>query len=119
MGAPGHQASGVRGSLHKPDADAWGRQAVRKPFSLVPLVLALAFSGCADDKEEPAGDPVASEDCFARAPVDYVYFFGPGHSLLPSLPAAGSEPGNAFSSGFLTDDLKEWLSEPVQEWMWI
>ncbi len=40
-------------------------------------------------------------------------FLGPDQALVPDLPAAGESPGNGFTQGFLTNDLKEWLGAPV------
>lgn len=87
------------------------------------LVLLLA-SGClADGGDEPGSDGRAALDawqaCRLEEAAAHVLYFGPGHTLLPALPSAGAEPGNAFSSGFLTNDLKEWLSAPVLDGLWL
>lgn len=62
---------------------------------------------------------MALEACRNGPLNEHVWYFGPGHTLSRNQSAAGAEPGNAFSSGFLTNDLKEWLSTPVTEGLWI
>ncbi len=84
------------------------------------LVLALAFvSGCLGGSKG-GGEPTADADSCATQLAPVQYYFSAGHSLVNgTVPAKGSEPGNAFSSGFLTNDLKEWLSEPVEVGIYI
>ena len=80
---------------------------------------AFALAGCfADDQGESAGLEAIADCRFAPA-LEHVLYFGPRMTLQPEPAPAGSAPGNAFSSGFLTDDLKEWLSDPVAEGMWL
>lgn len=90
--------------------------------SLACLVAATAVSGCLGDDSGHGPDPRVLEalaDCRAAAAEAHVLYFGPRHTLLREAPEAGSEPGNAFSSGFLTNDLKEWLGEPVPSGLWL
>lgn len=89
--------------------------------SLAAVVLTLAASGCFGDLDI-GPDPAALKaigKCRDALPVEHVLHFGPGMQLLPGQQPAGSASGNAFSSGFLTNDLKEWLSAPVAEGQWI
>ena len=90
---------------------------------LGPLLLVAALAGCLDDEASPEGiDPkvVAALDACRHGPTaTTTLFFGPRHTLQRTFPAAGREPGNAFSSGFLTNDLKEWLGEPVAAGQWL
>jgi hypothetical protein len=46
-------------------------------------------------------------------------YFGPDLRLQEAPAPAGYAPGNAFSSAFLTDDLKQWLSDPVPQGLWL
>ena len=90
----------------------------------VPLatLAALLLSGClaGSDGGGEAGAAVDGlEDCRDAPLASHTYYFGADQSLVPDLPAAGSVAGNAFSSGFLTNDLREWLSLPVPEGLWI
>lgn len=79
----------------------------------VALALLVLLSGCASlALSSPSSAPSLSEPCEA-APQPFTFFFAAGHRLQQDPAEAGSEPGNAFSSGFLTNDLKEWLSDPV------
>lgn len=88
---------------------------------LTAAALALLLSGClAAPGDDGSADVLAALDACRQAPAaEHVLFFAAGHNLVPALPATGSEPGNAFSSGFLTNDLKEWLSEPVPAGLWL
>lgn len=81
------------------------------------LVVVLG-SGCFDfDNESEVVRAIS--DCRDDPLQQYTYYLAPGLNLASSLPAAGSEPGNAFSSGFLTNDLKEWLSQGVPSGLWL
>src|SRR5688572_18467169 len=85
------------------------------PALLSVLVLAGCFGG-----HDPEADGVqAIADCRDAPATDHVLYFGPGPRLQDSIPPAGFAPGNSFSSGFLTNDLKEWLSDPAPEGMWL
>lgn len=80
------------------------------------LAGACLVSGCANQAEDGAGKPEASDvrTCDASTSEPYRFWFAAGRALLQGdIPAAGAVPGNAFSSAFLTNDLDEWLSEPV------
>ncbi|MGB0651947.1 MAG: hypothetical protein ACPGQL_02000 [Thermoplasmatota archaeon] len=88
---------------------------------LLPLV---ALSGCLEDAREAVDDAFDGvrdlADCGLDDLVDdegrITYWFGPGYSLSTEAPAGdGGEPGNAFVSAFLTDDVVPWLSEPLGE----
>lgn len=85
-------------------------------------VLALLLSGCVSGGQ--GGDGTAAvldalDACRDGPGARHTLYFGPGHTLRPEAPAAGAEAGNAFSSGFLTNDLKEWLSAPQVEGLWL
>jgi hypothetical protein len=82
------------------------------------LALAL-LAGCFGGGPTAAKADAAVASCREAPVAEHVLWFGPSLSLQPALPPAGSAPGNAFSSGFLTNDLKEWLSAPVPEGLWI
>jgi hypothetical protein len=84
------------------------------PAALALLLLAGCLGGPSDGKADAA---IAS--CRSAPPAERELYLGPSLSLQPTLPPAGSAPGNAFSSGFLTNDLKEWLSAPVAEGLWL
>lgn len=92
-------------------------------LALAPLLLTAALAGCLDDDSTGSGvDPkvLSAVDACRQGPItSTTLFFGPRHTLQRTLPEAGSEPGNAFSSGFLTNDLKEWLGEPAAEGQWL
>lgn len=83
---------------------------------VAPLLL---LGGCLGDGGDDASALEAIAACRAQPPVEHTLFFAEGLRLVPTLPAAGSAPGNAFSSGFLTNDLKEWLSDPVTDGLWL
>jgi hypothetical protein len=87
---------------------------------LAVLVAALA-SGClSSDGADRQGAAVDAWDaCREAVAVPHTLYFAAGHKLVAEVPAAGAEPGNAFSSGFLTNDLKEWLSDPVAAGLWL
>jgi hypothetical protein len=88
---------------------------------LLAVVAALAVSGCFSELDI-GPDPEALKaiaKCRRAAPLEHVLYFGPGQRLADLPQPAGSVSGNAFSSGFLTNDLKEWLSAPVAEGQWI
>lgn len=83
------------------------------------LVTALLAAGCFGSglSEERADAAIA--DCRLAPAVPHTYFFGPSMSLQPAPQPEGYAPGNAFSSAFLTNDLKEWLSQPLAEGLWL
>ncbi|MEK6976295.1 MAG: hypothetical protein AABY18_08140 [Candidatus Thermoplasmatota archaeon] len=87
----------------------------------VAILVAILAAGCLQSSPGPNAGAAADawDDCRQAAPLAYTLFFASGHHLVASVPAAGSEPGNAFSSGFLTNDLKEWLSDPVADGLWL
>jgi hypothetical protein len=91
---------------------------VRVPAPLA-LLLLLLSAGCLDGGPTEANAAAALADCRAALPVERTYYFGPALSLQETPAPAGYAPGNSFSSGFLTNDLKEWLSAPVAEGAWI
>lgn len=91
-------------------------------LALVAMAGLAGLSGCLSDDGTAGPDPAvvkALDACRAGTPTEETLYFGPRHTLLREMPAAGSEPGNAFSSGFLTNDLKEWLSEPAAAGLWL
>jgi hypothetical protein len=83
------------------------------------IALLVLLAGCfgGGPSAEKADAAVAS--CRDAPVTEHVLWFGPSLSLRPTPQPNGSAPGNAFSSGFLTNDLKEWLSEPVPDGLWI
>lgn len=89
--------------------------------ALLAVAVAVLAAGClTSGGRSESGAAVAAWDACRDAPaVAHTLFFSGGHRLVPELPAAGAEPGNAFSSGFLTNDLKEWLSDPVAAGLWL
>ncbi len=87
---------------------------------VLPAVVLLASAGCLDDAADAIDDAfdsaIGASACLFSGDEDAVFYFGPAHTLSLEAPAgAGSEGGNAFSSAFLTNDLKEWLSAPVED----
>lgn len=89
---------------------------------LLALAIVVLASGCLQSGgTSKAGAAVeAWEDCRNSPAAAHTLFFAQGHRLVETAPAAaGAEPGNAFSSGFLTNDLKEWLSDPVPDGLWL
>ena len=87
--------------------------------ALFVLALGLALAGCFGGPDPEVAGVAAIDDCRDQPVVEHRLFFGPGPRLQATMPAPGFEPGNSFSSGFLTNDLAEWLSEPVAEGMWL
>lgn len=92
---------------------------MRGPTAILALVGVLLLAGCLGDSESEAGGVAALDDCRFAPAVERLLYFGPGLRLQATLPPGGFEPGNSFSSGFLTNDLKEWLSDPVADGMWM
>lgn len=87
---------------------------------LLPAVVALALlAGCLGGGPTAEKAHAAVASCRDAPATEHVLWFGPSLSLQPAPQPNGSAPGNAFSSGFLTNDLKEWLSEPVADGLWI
>jgi hypothetical protein len=78
------------------------------------LLLAGCFGGPSPGKAD-----AAMAACRGAPAVEHVLYFGPSLSLQPEPQPPGSAPGNAFSSAFLTNDLKEWLSAPVGDGLWL
>ncbi len=80
---------------------------------LLVLLLALLLSGCAGvpSTNLPAPEPVRCEA------GDTTLWFGPGHTLLPEAPAAGSQFSNGFDEAFLVDEMDEWHSAPFVQSM--
>lgn len=83
------------------------------------LAVAAVLSGCLNGPNPEVAGLEAIADCRDQPAVEHVLYFGPGPRLQETLPPAGFVPGNAFSSGFLTNDLVEWLSEPVVDGLWL
>ncbi|HEX2066369.1 MAG TPA: hypothetical protein VHI93_06100 [Candidatus Thermoplasmatota archaeon] len=81
--------------------------------------LALLLAGCVSVPPRDAAAQDALAACRAAPASEHVLYFGPGKRLVDALPAAGSAPGNGFGSAFLTDELKGWLSEPVDAGLWL
>ena len=89
---------------------------------LLAVTLAALVAGCltSGGGGNAAAAAVEAWDACRDSPaVAHTLYFSGGHELVAQLPAAGAEPGNAFSSGFLTNDLKEWLSDPVAAGLWL
>jgi hypothetical protein len=87
--------------------------------ALLAVALVVLVSGCfgGGPTEENALAAIAA--CRTAVPTPYTLYFGPAMSLQAAIPPAGYAPGNSFSSGFLTNDLKEWLSDPQPEGLWL
>lgn len=86
---------------------------------LLALVAVLLLAGCIEDfKPDPAAQNALAA-CRTAPLVETTLYFGPGGRLGPDPVAAGASQGNAFSSAFLTDDLMEWLSDPVPAGLWL
>lgn len=83
------------------------------------LLLVLLLPGCLGGGATEARALSAIDACRAAPPVQQTLYFGPAMGLQEGIPPAGYAPGNSFSSGFLTNDLKEWLSRPVPEGLWL
>jgi hypothetical protein len=98
------------------DGEPWGA-----PWAVAVLLLVGILAGCLSGPapaDERAID--AWKHCRAEPAKAQTLFFASGLALVPQKPTnPGAAPGNAFSSGFLTDDLKEWLSAPVTDGMWL
>jgi hypothetical protein len=110
--APG----GSLGPVRKPDAP--GR--VVAPVRAFPAVLAVALlAGCFGGGPTEENAVAAIADCRMAAPSEQHLYFGPAMGLQVALPPEGFAPGNSFSSGFLTNDLKEWLSEAQPSGLWL
>lgn len=85
------------------------------------MLLALLGAGCLERAEFDASPEVlaALEECRQSPLATSTFYLGPGLTLRHGMPAAGSAPGNAFSSGFLTNDLGEWRSDPLPDGLWL
>jgi hypothetical protein len=73
--------------------------------------MLLLLPGCLGGNDDDRATSPA--DCLGEPARESVFWFGPGHTLQANAPAGGEEAGNGFTEAFLTNDLKEWLSEPV------
>lgn len=87
--------------------------------TVVPLLAVLLLAGCFGGGPTEANALAAIEDCRLAPPATRTLFFGPAMSLQHELPPAGYAAGNSFSSGFLTNDLKEWLSAGEPQGLWL
>jgi hypothetical protein len=87
---------------------------------LLPVAFAaLLAAGCLGGTP-PAERATQAIDLCRTAPVtQHTLYFGPALRLQNATAPAGYATGNAFSSGFLTNDLKEWLSDPQGSGLWI
>lgn len=86
---------------------------------LLAVFLLAGLAGCLGDGPTEEKATAAIADCRTALPVEHTLYFGPAMGLQPDLPPAGYAPGNSFSSGFLTNDLKEWLSAPQAAGLWL
>ncbi|MCA1810903.1 MAG: hypothetical protein LC623_02705 [Halobacteriales archaeon] len=82
-------------------------------------LLALLLAGCLAVPPPDTAAQDALSACRSGPVREHVLYFASGNRLVPDLPAAGSSPGNGFSSAFLTDDLQGWLSDPVAAGLWV
>lgn len=82
------------------------------------VLAALLAAGCFGPTPQ-ARLASAQASCRDGPATEHVLYFGPALRLQDTVPPAGYAPGNAFSSGFATDDLKEWLSDPVPSGLWL
>jgi hypothetical protein len=83
------------------------------------LVLALLMAGCLSSFQSDPKAVQAIAKCRTTPTSEHLLFFGPSMRLQPDFADSGVAAGNAFSSGFLTNDLKEWLSDPVDSGLWL
>jgi hypothetical protein len=90
------------------------------PVRVLPALLAVAFlAGCFGGGPTADHALAAIADCRVAAPTFHQLYFGPAMGLQDTLPPEGFAPGNSFSSGFLTNDLKEWLSKAQPRGLWL
>lgn len=81
-------------------------------------VLCVILAGCFG--AAPESEAERAVDRCARAPATpHTLYFGPAMRLQNTTPSTGHAQGNAVSSAFLTEDLTEWLSNPVPAGLWI
>ena len=92
---------------------------MRIPAALPATLAVLLVAGCFGGGPTEENAAAAIADCRAQPPVEQRLYFGPAMGLQPELPPAGYASGNAFSSGFLTNDLKEWLSAAQPAGLWL
>lgn len=92
---------------------------LRSVLLLGALVTATLGAGCFEGSDPAARAERAIAACADDVPVEHILHFGPALGLYPAPQPSGFAPGNAFSSGFLTNDLKEWLSAPAAEGLWL
>ncbi|HJQ92693.1 MAG TPA: hypothetical protein VJ874_00235 [Candidatus Thermoplasmatota archaeon] len=92
---------------------------MRIPATLPAILAVLLAAGCLDGGPTEGNAIAAIADCRAQPPVRHILFLGPAMGLQPGLPPAGHAPGNSFRNGFLTNDLKEWLSAPQPAGLWL
>lgn len=86
----------------------------------VPAVLAaFLVAGCLAGGPTEENAIAAIADCRAQPAVEHRLYLGPAMGLQTDLPPAGHAAGNSFTSGFLTNELKEWLSgaQPLGLWL--
>jgi hypothetical protein len=102
--------------MRNPDAAGAVLPAMRP---LLAFAAVLLLAGCVQPFQADQGALDAVASCRDRAATARTLYFGPGLHLGPDAPsAAGSVAGNAFSNAFLTNDLKQWLSDPV-DGLWL
>jgi hypothetical protein len=87
-------------------------------WMLACMAVALV-AGCLNGPNPEVAGAQAISNCRFDPAVEHVLYFGPRGGLQEMPAPAGFAKGNAFSSGFLTNDLKEWLSEPVSPGLWL
>lgn len=87
--------------------------------ALLAAAVAALAAGCLGSPSAELRAESAIDACRAAPLAEHVLHFGPSLSLLPEPQPDGATPGNSFVGAFLTDDLKEWLSAPVAEGLWL
>jgi hypothetical protein len=87
--------------------------------TLVAVLAILPLAGCFGGGPTEDKATAAVDACRVQPLVQQTLYFGPAMGLQPSVPPAGYAAGNSFTSGFLTNDLKEWLSAPQASGLWL
>ncbi|HUR25890.1 MAG TPA: hypothetical protein VM327_07760 [Candidatus Thermoplasmatota archaeon] len=92
---------------------------MRAPVPMTTLLAVFLLAGCFDGGPTEDNAVAAISDCRMQPPLEQRLYLGPALGLQPGLPPDGYAKGNSFSGGFLTDDLKEWLSPAQTTGLWL
>jgi hypothetical protein len=87
--------------------------------ALPALLAVLLFAGCLGGVPSDTKAVQAIASCRELPAAAYTVYFGPAMRLQNTSAPAGYASGNSFSSAFLDNDLKEWLSDPVTAGLWL